>query len=134
LNDDRNGQLLAERQLLITTRPEPYEEAAAKRFFEHVEPHVDRFQINFEPARDLASRNNGIHIEKLGDSVRERLTTLGLAHTFGDWVSMQHEVGAFYMFCLASEMAEKISAPLYTDSPADAQVGQALLFSPRAED
>ena len=45
---------------------------------------------------------------------------------------MHDEVGAFYMFCLASEMADKMSAPLFTDSPVDAETGQALLFAPEA--
>jgi len=30
LNDDQDGQLLTERDLLVTTRPEPYEEEAAQ--------------------------------------------------------------------------------------------------------
>jgi len=33
LNDDQDGQLLTERDLLVFTRPEPYEEAAALRVF-----------------------------------------------------------------------------------------------------
>ena len=134
LNDDQDGQLLTERDLLVFTRPEPYEEAAAQRFFEHVEPHLDRFQIDLETAKDLASRNKGFHVEKFGYLVLGRLQSAGLAHKFGDWVAMHDEVGAFYMFCLASEMAERMSSPLYTDSPGDADVGQALLFAPRPGD
>jgi hypothetical protein len=129
VNDDGVGRLLTERKLLITTPPEPYEEAAAKRFFEYVTPHINRFQIDVTTAKDLASRNMGFHIEKFGHSVLWKLQSLGLAHQFGEWVGMDDELGAFYMFCLASEMAERMSAPLYTDSPADAEVGQALLFA-----
>jgi hypothetical protein len=47
---------------------------------------------------------------------------------------MHDKVGAFYMSCVASEMAEQMSTPLYTDSPSDAEVGQTLLFSPRSGD
>jgi Family of unknown function (DUF6236) len=132
VGDDNDAQLLVDRGLLVSTRPEPYEEAASKRFFEHVEPRSDRFRIDIETARDLASRNSGIHIEKIGGAVLQRLQNLGLAHRFGEWVSMHDKVGAFYMFCLASEMADKMSAPLLTDSPDDAAMGQALLFTPDA--
>jgi hypothetical protein len=134
LGDDRDNQMLTARGFLVSTRPEPYDEAAAKCFFEHIEPHIDRFQIDIETAKDLASRNRGFHIEKFGDSVLCRLKSLGLAHAFGDWVAMHDELGAFYMFCLASEMAKGMAAPLYTDSPSDAGVGQTLLFTPRPGD
>jgi hypothetical protein len=132
MGDDADLKTLADHDLLVATRPEPYEDSAATRFFEHLQPHADRFRIDLETARSMASRNRGIHIEKLGYRVLGRLHSLGLAHQFGDWVTMHDEVGAFYMFCLASEMAEKMSAPLFTDSPTDAETGQALLFAPEA--
>jgi hypothetical protein len=47
---------------------------------------------------------------------------------------MHDVLGAFYMVCLASKMAEKMTIPLYTDSPDDVDIGQALLFAPEAED
>jgi hypothetical protein len=59
-----------------------------------------------------------------------RLEQLGLAHKFGDWVSMHDEVGAFYMFCLASEIGQKMNAALLGDSSEDAALGQSLLFEP----
>jgi len=34
------------------------------------------------------------------------------------------------MFCLASEMADKMASPLLTDSQEEAEMGQALLFAP----
>ena len=55
---------------------------------------------------------------------------MGIAHNFGDWVSMHDEVGAFYMFCLASEMGQKTNAALLGDSSDDAALGQSLLFEP----
>jgi hypothetical protein len=128
--DDDDAQLLVDRGLLVATAPGPYEKAASKRLFEHIEPNSDRFRIDIETARDLASRNRGIHIEKIGDTVLQELHNLGMAHRFGEWVFMHHEVGASYMFYLASEMADKLSAPLFTDSPDDAAMGQALLFTP----
>jgi len=132
MGDDADLKTLADGDLLVATRPEPYEELAATRFFEHLQPHTDRFRLDAETARSMASRNRGIHIEKFGHGVIGRLHSLGLAHQFGDWVTMHDEVGAFYMFCLASEMADKIAAPLFTDSPTDAEIGQALLFAPAA--
>lgn len=131
LDDDQDAELLTDRGLLVSTRPEPYEEEAAKRFFEHVEPKSAQFRIDIDAARDLAKRNRGIHVEKIGNAVLQRLSDLGLAHKFGDWVSMHDVVGAFYMFCLASEMADRMSAPLFTDSADDAAMGQALLFTSR---
>jgi len=127
-DDNRDAELLTDRKLLISTSPEQYEAAAAKRFFEHVEPQGARFRINVDAARELASRNTGIHIEKLGRGVLGKLQELGLAHRFGDWVTMHDKVGAFYMFCLASEIAKAMSVPLLTDSPNDAALGEALLF------
>lgn len=134
MDDDPDAEMLTDRKLLVTTRPEPYEEAAAERFFEHVEPHADRFQIDVKTAKAMADRNRGFHVEKFGYGVINRLHERGLAHKFGDWVTMHDEVGAFYMFCLASEMADKMSVPLYTDSSNDADMGQALLFTPQAND
>lgn len=128
--DDDDCRLLTERGLLVSTQPEPYETSASQKFLKHIEPQSERFKLDFETAHSLAQRNHGIHIEKIGDAVLYRLEELGLAHLFGEWVSMQPEIGAFYMFCLASDMAEKISAPLLTDSGEDAALGQALLFEP----
>lgn len=132
VGDDDDLKLLADSELLVATRPEPYEDAAATRFFEHLEPNVDRFKIDVHTARELAAKNRGFHVEKFGNGVLHKLHMLGLAHRFGEWVTMHDEVGAFYMFCLASEMADKMAAPLFTDSPDDAEVGQALLFEPQA--
>ena len=138
-DEDRDIQILTGRELLLNTEPGPYVEAAANQFFECVErlqPRPERFQIDVETAKDLASRNNGIHVRKLGYPVLRRLQSLGLAAlTLGeDWVRMDDKVGALYMHCLASEMAKQMSVPLYTDSPADAAVGEALSFSPRPGD
>jgi hypothetical protein len=130
IGDSDDARLLVDRGLLVSTRPEPYEEAAAQQFFDFIEPKSDHFRIDIETARDMARRNRGIHIEKIGKPLFEKLRGLGMAHRSGEWVSMQEEVGAFYMFCLASAMAEDISAPLFTDSPDDAAMGQAILFRP----
>ena len=43
---------------------------------------------------------------------------------------MHDEVGTFYMFCLASEMGQKMNASLMGDSSEDAALGQSLLFEP----
>lgn len=129
-DDKDDARLLADYELLVATRPEPYEERAAQKFFEHVEPQSANFRIDIATARDLAQRNQGIHIEKFGHSVIKRLHKLGLAHRFGDWVFMHDEVGAFYMFCLASEMSDRMGAPLFSDSIDDAVLGESLLFEP----
>jgi hypothetical protein len=129
-DDNDDARLLAAHDLLIATQPESYSERAAKRFFRHLEPHSERFRIDIDTARELASRNRGIHIEKLGDEVLGRLHQLGLAHQFGEWAYLHDEVGAFYMFCLASEMSGSMGSPLFTDSPDDAVLGQSLLFEP----
>jgi hypothetical protein len=128
--DDDDSWLLTDRGLLVSTYPEPYGKDAAKKFFEHIEPQSAHFRIDINTAQELARRNHGIHMEKIGEPVISRLYELGLAQQFGEWVSMRPEVGAFYMFCLASEMGERISAPLFTDSLADAALGQSLLFEP----
>jgi hypothetical protein len=132
--DDDDTLVLADHGLLIATQPNVYEEKAAERFFEHLESRAGKFQLDLETAKDLAGRNRGIHIEKLGFGIIERLKDLGLAHQFGDWVSMHDEVGAFYMFCLASEMSSQMSSPLLTDSPAETQLGESLLFESNGGD
>lgn len=130
--DDNDSQLLVEHELLVSTRPEPYEDAASKRFFKHLEPQSVNFTIDLVTAREMANRNHVIHMDKIGEEVLIKLQELRLAHRFGDWVAMRYEIGAFYMSCLASEMAKSMSAPLLTDSPEDAVLGEAFLFE--AED
>ncbi len=130
-DDDDDARLLADETLLIATPPESYEAAAADRFFQHIGPASHAFTIDLNTARELASRNRGIHIEKIGDQVLWKLQQLGLAHPLGEWVSMHGEVGALYMFCLASEMSDAIEAPLLSDSEYDAEIGQAFLFEPQ---
>lgn len=129
-DDDDAARMLADNELLLATKPEPYEAEATRKFFEHVEPQSDKFRIDLEAARGLARRNRGIHVEKIGGLAIDRLRDLGLAHRFGDWVYMHDEVGAFYMFCLASEMSRQIGAPLFSDHQEDAALGQSLLFEP----
>jgi hypothetical protein len=130
--DDADSRLLADNDLLIATSPGPYETVAADQFLSHIEPQSPKFRIDEVAARDLANNNRGIHIEKLGGNVLYKLQQMGLAHRFGDWVSMHDSVGAFYMFCLASEMAKQMDAPLMADSNQDAELGQSLLFEPTA--
>ncbi len=132
--DDDDAKILADKGVLVSTRPEPYEDAAASKFFASVEPQADLFRIDVETAKGLAARNRGLHVEKFGHKVLGRLHSLGLAHRFGDWVAMHDEVGAFYMFCLASEMADKMASPLLTDSQEEAELGQAFLFAPQLGD
>lgn len=130
MDDDADCQLLADSGLLLPTRPQQYEDAAAQRFFAHLEPKSTAFRVTPGLARQFAAENRGIHIEKIGWSALGKLQNLGLAHRFGDWVAMRDEVGAFYMFCLASEMSQRMSAPLMTDSSRGAKIGEALLFEP----
>lgn len=130
MGDSDEARVLADNGLLVATRPEPYEDEAAARFFQHIEPQGERFRIDIDTARDLARRNRGIHVEKIGGSALMRLRDLGLAHSFGEWVAMRDEVGAFYMFCLASEMGRRIGSPLMSDSIDDSTLGQSLLFEP----
>lgn len=129
-DDSYDAQLLADRGLLVCTDPIPYENQAAEKFFEHISPQAANFRIDVETGRDLARNKRGIHIEKIGYEFLGRLQQLGLAHKFGDWVAMNDEVGALYMFCLASEMGEKMNAALLADSSEDAALGQSFLFEP----
>jgi len=69
--DDEDARLLADQGLLVATPPEPYEEKAAERFFEHIEPKRAQFHIDINTARNFAQRHQGIHIEKLGYWVLE---------------------------------------------------------------
>jgi len=127
-DDSGDCEFLAEQDLLVSTSPENYEAAAAQRFFSHLEPRATQFRIDIDAARDLADRNHGIHVEKIGESALRKLRELGLAKKFGDWVMMHDKVGAFYMFCMATEIANAMNVSLMTDSPVDAELGQALLF------
>ena len=122
-DDSYDAQLLADRGLLVCTDPVPYENRAADKFFEHIAPQAANFRIDLDAGRELARSKRGIHIEKIGWEFLGRLQQLGLAHKFGDWVSMHDEVGAFYMFCLASEMGQKMNAALMGDSSEDAALG-----------
>jgi hypothetical protein len=129
-DDSYDAQLLADHGLLVCTDPVPYENQAADKFFEHIAPQAANFRIDLDAGRELARSKRGIHIEKIGFEFLGRLQQMGLAYKFGDWVSMHDEVGAFYMFCLASEMGQKMNAALMGDSSEDAALGQSLLFEP----
>src|SRR5207248_2605393 len=126
-DDSDDARLLADHDLLVCTDPVPYESRAADKFFEHISPQAANFRIDIDAGRELARNKRGIHIEKIGMEFLWRLQQLGIAHKFGDWVSMHDEVGAFYMFCLASEIGQKINAPLLGDSAEEAALGQSLL-------
>lgn len=132
VDDSDDARLLADHSLLVCTDPVPYENPAAEKFFAHISPQAANFRLDPDTARRLAANKRGIHIEKLGDQVLWRLQELGLAHQIGDWVSMHEEVGALYMFCLASEMGQRINAPLLGDSSEDATLGKSLLFEPNS--
>lgn len=139
LDDKDDARELAGHGLLVATSPEPYRERALQGFLAHIEPHSKTFSIDVETAHTLAnssklaSGNKGIHIEKLGGNAVQRLSELGLAKQIGDWVMMYDEVGAFYMFCLASEMGDQMKSPLFSDSLDTAALGQSLLFEPGKE-
>jgi hypothetical protein len=128
--DDRDTRALADRGLLVATDPELYQTKAADRFFAEVAIETDRFRIQPDAARAIVDDARGIHIEKIAEPVIRRLRKERLAHQFGDWIGMREEIGAFYMYCLASEMGSRIDAPLFAEAEDDAAVGQALLFQP----
>lgn len=127
-DDDENARLLAESELLVATSPSGYEAGASKRFLGIVAPRLDEFRMTLQEAGALAARREGIHVEKMLMGLLDRLEALGIAHRFGPWVSMREEVAALYMYCLASEMGERMGTPLLCDSLEVAALGQALLF------
>jgi hypothetical protein len=126
--DSQEARLLTESGLLISTRPEPYEDEATRRFLRHVVPQSANFQIDLKTAKDFVSREQGIHEEKMGYKLVNELQKLGIARRVGSWVAMQDKLAAFYMFCLASEMSLRMSTPLLSDSPKEAALGEAFLF------
>src|SRR5688572_14318204 len=128
--DDSNTRVLAERGLLVATDPQLYSAQAAERFFADINVDPDRFRLDREAARSIVNSARGIHSEKVAEPVIRRLREEGLAHRFGDWIGMHEAVGAFYMYCLASEMAGRIEAPLLAETAEDAVIGQSLLFAP----
>jgi hypothetical protein len=94
-DDSYDARLLADHALLVCTDPVPYENQAADKFFAHISPQAANFRIDPEADRELARNKRGIHIEKIGMEFLWRLQQLGIAHKFGDWVSMHDESGAF---------------------------------------
>jgi len=128
--DDSDTRALTERGLLVSTDPQLYQTKAAEQFFSEIEIAPDRFRIGHDAARAIVEGARGIHAEKIAEPVRLRMYEEGLAHQFDEWIGMQEEVAAFYMYCLASEMAGRIDAPLFAEAEDDAAIGQALLFQP----
>jgi hypothetical protein len=128
--DDDDARLLTDRGLLVATAPEPYIEAAYDNFLGYLRGQHEAFQLTGDEAKVLAERHHGIHVEKLGYEVLHRMEALGLAHRSGDWVTMHDEVGALYMFCLASEAGRRIGAPLFAEPDGSSDIGQSLLFDP----
>jgi hypothetical protein len=131
IGDSKEAEQLADKGLLVSTNPYPYETAASGKFFEHISPHQGRFQIDFETAEKYVQQENrGLHIEKMGKAVLLQLNQMGLAHQVGDWVGMHDEVGSLYMYCLAAEIGQQMNLPLMASIPDDEELGQALLFEP----
>jgi hypothetical protein len=131
--DNDDARLFADEELFIAIDPTPYEEAAAEQFFKHIEPRVAQFQITPDEAREYATEERGLHVEKLGVGVLARLQSMKLAQQVGEWVGMHDEVGSLYMYYLASEVSKKTEAPLLAASDKEAAFGEALLFEPKAE-
>lgn len=134
MDDDAECVALTESELLVSTRPEPYEAAAAATFFRCIEPHRGHLTIDLATASDMAATSRGIHIEKIGGPVLHEMQEQGIAHRLGDWVHMHDQVGALYMFCLASEMGKRMSVPLLSDASEEAALGEALLFEPEGDE
>jgi hypothetical protein len=132
--DNDDARLLADNGLLLSTPPEGYKDRAFERFVQHIEPHQDRFRIEADEAVDLANRNYGLHVEKMGDEAIYRLEQMGLAVQVGDWVAMNAQTGAFFMFCLAATMGSEIDAPLLSEEEDDGSLGQSILFEPENTD
>ncbi len=132
--DNDDARRLADNGLLLSTPPEDYKERAFERFVRHIKPHQERFTITAEEAVDLASRNYGLHVEKMGDEAIYKLGQMGLAVRVGDWVAMNAEAGAFFMFCLAATMGSEMGAPLLSEDEDDGSLGQSILFEPENAD
>jgi hypothetical protein len=128
--DDQDAKFLTDRGLLVATAPEPYIEGAFETFLGYLEGRHEALQLNPDEARLLVERHHGIHVEKLGYNVLHRMEALGLAQRSGDWVAMRDELGALYMFCLASEAGRRIGAPLFAEPDGSSDIGQSLLFEP----
>lgn len=77
---------------------------------------------------ELFRPSEGIHVKKVSRRLVLRLTDLGLVRRAEDgWLQFDSRVGALYMTCLATAMADAIRAPLVTDeSP---YLGWAHLFA-----
>lgn len=133
-DDTEEARILAERDLLVATAPWNYEERAAERFLSYLRPRSGAFQIDRRAAHAMARGRRGIHIEKIGHAVLRELVDRGVAHRLGNWVAMDEQLGAFYMYCLASEMARQMGVPLLSDSRSEANVGQSMLFDPGSAD
>lgn len=132
--DNDDARRLADSGLLLSTPPEDYKERAFERFLRHIEPHQDRFTIGSKEAAGLASKNYGLHVEKMGDEAIYKLEQMGLAVRMGDWVAMNAQVGAFFMFCLAATIGSEMGAPLLSEDEDDASLGQSILFEPENAD
>jgi hypothetical protein len=130
IGDSKDAEQLADEGLLVSTNPNASERAASVKFFEHISPHQDRFQIDLETAKKYVQANRGLHIEKIGDAVLFELNKMGLTQQVGEWVGMHDEVGALYMYCLATEIGQQMNVPLMAATSDDEEIGQALLFEP----
>lgn len=132
MGDNKDAEALSAEGLLVSTSPVSYETNTLNLFLSKVEPHAKRLGISPEVVHKVQAESGGIHIEKIGYEAVRRLERLGLATRAGAWVGMKEEVGAYYMFCLASEMGAQMKATIFTDTEENATIGQSLLFQPRA--
>jgi hypothetical protein len=119
-----------EAELLISTEPTAYRNAASELFIEDILPIVDdRERIEMKDA-EMIFKNVpvAVHPGKITDSLREILYRKGLSHKNGIWLKMDPVVAGFYMICLASVMSDSLRAPMITDSGKFEIAGQYLSF------
>jgi hypothetical protein len=137
-DESEDVRQLVDEGLLIATPAEGYTAQAETRFIAALErldgESRDQFIIDAPTVRAIARAGEGIHPEKIGTRALDRLTEMGFARVHEGWVSMRRELGAAYMFYLASEMSSGMRAPLFTDSRPIAVAGETVHFDADLQD
>ncbi|MCA9775180.1 MAG: hypothetical protein KC800_00630 [Candidatus Eremiobacteraeota bacterium] len=70
---------------------------------------------NYTYKAGFSSDSSRIHVQKLDPGLRDYLMSIGMAHRDRKWLSINSRLSGFYMYCLATEMSERMNTPLLTD-------------------
>lgn len=120
-NNEEPYQELFERGYLIESSPMDYIRETENIFRERFLPIIRDQKIlknwlydTLPLFKDL--HTEGIHVEKMSNSLFNELRDRNLVRSEGNWIRMPDNIGGIYLICLGAVMSTRMRTPLITDS------------------